>query len=156
MAGTFGRFYVHIVFSPKHRANVIQEHFREELQQYMTGLIQGKQHKVLAIYCMPDHVHILIGLKPVMALSELVQVLKKESTNFINEQNLVTGKFCWQEGYGYFSHSHKELDSVIQYIRNQPQHHEKRNFRQEYLAFLDRCDISYKDEYLFDWVVETP
>ena len=86
MAGTFGQFYAHVVFTPKHRANIIQESFREELQMYMTGIIQGKKHKVLAICCMPDHVHVLIGLKPYMALSDLVQVLKKEATNFINDK----------------------------------------------------------------------
>lgn len=118
MAGTFGQFYVHIVFSPQYRANVIRESFREELQQYMTGIIQGKKHKVLAIYCLPDHVHILIGLKPIQALSDLVQILKKESTNFINEKKWVVGKFNWQAGYGYFSHSHSELEKVIKYIRN--------------------------------------
>lgn len=119
MAGVFGQFYVHVIFSPKNRANVIREVFREELQMYMTGIIQGKKNKVLAIYCMPDHVHVLIGLRPAMALAELVQVLKKESSNFINEKKWVVGKFSWQEGYGFFSHSHAELDKVIQYILNQ-------------------------------------
>lgn len=154
MAGTFGQFYVHIIFSPKNRANVIRESFREELQQYMTGLIQGKKHKVLAIYCMPDHVHILIGLRPYMALADLVQVLKKESTNFINEKKLVAGRFSWQEGYGFFSHSHGELDKVIQYILNQPSHHAKRSFREEYLEILQRCEVGFEEKYLFEWIAD--
>jgi putative transposase len=154
MAGTFGQFYVHLVFTPKHRANVIQESFRQELQMYMTGIIQGKSHKVLAIYCMPDHVHVLIGLKPYMALSDLVQVLKKEATNFINDKKWINGKFSWQEGYGYFSHSHSELDKVVQYIQNQPEHHKKRSFREEYLEILKRCEIEHKEEYLFEWIAD--
>jgi len=154
MAGTFGQFYVHIVFSPQYRANVIRESFREELQQYITGIIQGKKHKVLAIYCMPDHVHILIGLKPTQALSELVQILKKESTNFINEKKWIAGKFSWQAGYGYFSHSHSELEKVIKYIRNQPKHHTKRSFKDEYMEILHRCDISFEEEYLFEWILD--
>jgi REP element-mobilizing transposase RayT len=152
MAGTFGQFYAHIIFTPKHRANVIREAFREELQMYMTGIIQGKKHKVLAIYCMPDHVHVLIGLKPYMALSDLVQILKKESTNFINDKKWIAGKFSWQEGYGYFSHSHSELDKVIHYIQNQPEHHKKRSFREEYLEILQRCEVDFKEEYLFEWI----
>lgn len=126
MAGTFGQFYIHLIFTPKHRANVIREDFREELQMYMTGIVQGKKHKMLAIYCMPDHVHILIGLKPYMALADLVQLVKKESTNFINDKKWGAGKFSWQEGYGFFSHSHSELDKIIKYILNQKEHHAKR------------------------------
>lgn len=121
---------------------------------YMTGIIQGKKHKVIAISCMPDHVHILIGLKPYMALSDLVQVLKKESTNFINDRKWVAGKFNWQEGYGYFSHSHSELDKVANYILNQKEHHRKKSFREEYLEILQRCEIDYKEEYLFEWITE--
>ncbi len=152
MAGTFGQFYAHVVFTPQHRANVILESFREELQMYMTGIIQGKKHKVLAIYCMPDHVHVLIGLKPYMALSDLVQVLKKESSNFINDKKWVVGKFNWQEGFGYFSHSHAELDAVAKYVLNQKEHHKKRSFREEYLEILKRCEVEYKEEYLFEWI----
>ncbi len=154
MAGTFGQFYAHVVFTPQNRANVIRESFREELQKYMTGIIQDKRHKLLAIYCMPDHVHVLIGLKPYMALSDLVQVLKKESTNFINEKKWIAGRFNWQEGYGYFSHSHNELDTVVRYVFNQKEHHKKRSFRQEYLEILKRCEIDYKEEYLFEWISE--
>lgn len=154
MSGTFGQFYAHIVFAPKYRANVIRESFREELQQYMTGIIQGKRHKVLAIYCMPDHVHILIGLKPYMALSALVQLLKKESTNFINDKQWVDGKFCWQEGYGYFSHSHSALDTVVRYIRNQKEHHAKRAFREEFQEMLRRYEVEYEEQYLFECVGE--
>ncbi len=156
MAGTFGQFYVHLIFTPKHRANLIRESFREELQKYMTGIVQGKKHKVLAIYCMPDHVHILIGLKPYQALSELVQVLKKEATNFINDKKWVNGKFSWQEGYGFFSHSHSELDKVINYILTQPEHHAKtkRTFRDEYLEILRRCEVDFQEEYLFEWILD--
>lgn len=154
MAGTFGQFYVHLIFSPKYRASLIKEHFREELQMYMTGIVQGKKHKMLAIYCMPDHVHILIGLKPYMGLADLVQILKKESTNFINDKNWVSGRFSWQEGYGYFSHSHSELDKVIKYIRNQKEHHAKKSFKEEYLDILQRCAVDFEEKYLFEWIME--
>ena len=155
MAGTFGQFYAHVVFSPKNRANIIRESFREELQMYMTGIIQGKKHKVLAIYGMPDHVHILIGLKPYMALSDLVKIVKQESSNFINEKKWLAGKFGWQEGYGYFSHSHSELDKVIRYVLNQKEHHREKSFREEYLDILKRCEVEYeKEEYLFEWIFD--
>lgn len=154
MANTYGQFYAHIIFAPKYRANVIRESFREELQKYITGIVQEKGHKMLAIYCMPDHVHILIGLKPHMALSDLVQVVKKEATNFINEKKWVAGRFAWQAGYGYFSHSHSELDKVVKYILNQKEHHKKKPFRVEYLEILRRCEVEYEEKYLFEWIME--
>ena len=152
MSGTFGQFYAHIVFAPKKRDNVILESFREELQKYIVGIIQGKNHKPLAIYCRPDHVHVLVGLKPYMALSDLVRLIKVESAKFINSKNWVPGKFSWQEGYGYFSHSHSELSKVVTYILNQGEHHKRKSFREEYLEILTRCEVDYNGEFLFEWL----
>ena len=153
MAGTFGQFYAHVIFTPQYRANVIRELFREELQKYMTGIIQGKRHKLLAIYCMSDHVHVLIGLMPYMALSDLVQVLKKESSNFINDKKWVVGRFNWQEGYGYFSHSHSELDTVVKYVLNQKEHHKKKSFEQEFMKILKDFDVEIGKNKMFDFFI---
>ena len=81
-----------------------------------------------------DHVHIFVGLKPSMALSDLMRDVKNNTTNFINEKKWLPGKFTWQEGYGAFSYSHSQLNNVYQYILNQEEHHKKQTFKEEYLA----------------------
>ena len=99
---------------------------------------------------MPDHIHLLIGLQPVMALSDIVRDIKANSSKFINEKNWVNGKFEWQHCFGAFSYSHSQLTSVINYIRNQEIHHKKISFKEEYIEFLKRFQIDYKPEYNFD------
>jgi REP element-mobilizing transposase RayT len=127
MANTYTQLYTHLVFAVKFRQSLIQPVFREETERYMTGILQNKKHKVLAIYLMPDHAHVLIGQNPSLALSDTVQVLKTETSNFIKEKKFTPFRFQWQEGYGAFSHSRTELDNVIRYILNQPEHHKKTN-----------------------------
>lgn len=151
MANTYTQLYTHLVFAVKFRQSLIQPSFREETERYMTGILQNKKHKVLAIYLMPDHAHILIGQNPALALSDTIQVLKTETSNFIKEKKFTPFRFQWQEGYGAFSHSRTELDNVVRYILNQPEHHQKQTFRNEYLALLRKYDIEFKDEYLFEF-----
>lgn len=117
----------------------------------MTGLLQNKRHKLLTIYLMPDHARILIGQNPALSLSDTIQVLKTETTNFIKDKNFSPFKFIWQEGYGAFSHARSDLDNVIKYILNQPEHHRKHSFREEYLSFLRRHEVEFQMEYLFDF-----
>ena len=151
MPNTYTQLYIHLVFAVKRRKSLIKPKFREQIERYMTGILQNKKHKLLAIYLMPDHAHILIGLNPAISISETVKVLKAESTNFINENGLTDVEFNWQEGYGAFSHSRREIDRVIKYIMNQPEHHKKRTFRIEYLALLKRYEIEFKANYLFEF-----
>ena len=101
---------------------------------------------------MPDHIHILIGMKPTCSLSDLVREIKKSSNEFIKEKAFVKGKFNWQEGYGAFSYSHSSIDNVIAYIKNQNEHHIKKSFKDEYLELLHKFEIEYKQEYLFEWI----
>ena len=98
---------------------------------------------------MPDHTHLLIGLKPSMALSAVVRDIKNGSTNFINRKHWVQGRFCWQEGFGAFSYGHSQLSGIINYIRNQERHHARRSFTEEYLRFLQRYEIVHDERYLF-------
>ena len=151
MANTYTQLYTHLVFAVKHRKALIKPSFREEVERYMTGILQNKKHKLLAIYLMPDHAHILIGQNPSIALSKTVGILKTETSNFIKEKRFLPFRFAWQEGYGAFSHSRKDLDRVVQYILNQPEHHKKRPFKQEYLSLLRRYEIDFEDQYLFDF-----
>ena len=134
------------------RQNLIPPERKEELHKYITGIVAQRGQKLLSIHCMPDHTHILIGLKPSMALSDLVRDIKAGSANFINEQRWVMGRFSWQEGFGAFSYSHSQLTDVIRYIQNQVEHHSKKSFRQEYVEFLVRFEVPYEERYLFDSV----
>ena len=149
MANTYTQIYVQIVFAVQDRQNLIRPERKEELQKYVTGIITRQGQKLLAIYCMPDHTHILVGLKPSMALSDLVREIKTGSTSHINEKHWVGGRFAWQEGFGAFSYAHSQLTDVIRYIQNQEQHHAKRSFSEEYRQFLDKFKITYDARYLF-------
>ncbi|MFK7972372.1 MAG: IS200/IS605 family transposase [Bacteroidia bacterium] len=151
MANTYTQLRIQLVFAVKNRQALIQESFRERLQMYMTKTLQNEGHKMLAIYCMPDHCHILIGLDPQYAIADSVKKLKTASTNWINREKLSRHKFQWQRGYGAFSYSKSQTSGVIQYILNQPNHHKKQSFRDEYLDILNKLEIDFKAEYLFDF-----
>lgn len=152
MAGTFSQIYIQVVFAVRSRNSLIHSTWEEELYKYISGICKNKGQKLLAINGMPDHIHILIGLKPSSCLSDLVREIKKSSNDFINEKRFTPSKFQWQEGYGAFSYSHSALDNVISYINNQKEHHQKHTFREEYISFLKKFEIVFKDEYLFEWI----
>jgi REP element-mobilizing transposase RayT len=151
MAGTFSQLYIQVVFAVKGRENLIEGTWGTMLYQYIAGIIRGKGQKPIIVNGMPDHVHVFVGLRPAMALSDLVRDIKNNSTNFIKEKNLVKGRFCWQEGYGAFSYSNSQVRQVYDYILNQEQHHKSKTFRNEYLDFLRQFEIEYDAQYLFDW-----
>ncbi|MFH1946842.1 MAG: IS200/IS605 family transposase [Candidatus Magasanikbacteria bacterium] len=152
MPNTYSQIYIQIVFAVKGRQNIILKEHREELHKYITGIAQNREQKMLSIFCMPDHTHLLIGLKPSVAISDLVRDIKTGSTNFINDNKWIQGKFSWQEGFGAFSYSRSQIDSVIKYILNQEDHHRRTTFREEYIDFLNKFMIEYNEEYLFEWV----
>ena len=132
--------------------NLIKREYREELHKYITGVVQSRGSKMLAIFCMPDHAHVFIGLKPSSSISDLVRDIKTGSSNFINSKKWVHGHFNWQEGFGAFSYSRSQVSSVCRYIQNQEVHHSEKSFKAEYLAFLDNFEVEYDDRYLFDWL----
>ena len=149
---TYSQIYIQIVFAVKNRQALIANSWQEELYKYVTGIVQNKGQKMLAINGMPDHIHILIGMKPSCCLSDLVREIKKSSNSFVKEKEFSKYKFEWQEGFGAFSYSHSSLDNVIGYIKNQKEHHKKENFKEEYIDFLENFQIDFKDEYLFEWI----
>jgi len=140
------------VFADDGRLSLIRPEFKEELYKYMTGIVTNSRQKLIAINGMSDHVHILIGLKPAMALADLVQDIKVDSSKFINRKKWVRGRFSWQEGYGAFSYGHSQLDLIISYIRNQERHHRRRTFKDEYLAWLKKFEIPFEEKYVFKFV----
>lgn len=150
-AGTFSQIYIQLVFVVKGRENLLKKTFREEVFKYMSGIVKAKGQKSIIINGVEDHVHLFIGLKPSMRLSDLVRDIKNNTTNFINEKKFVPGRFAWQEGYGAFSYSQSHMDNVYQYIFNQERHHQKKSFKEEYRELLEKFQIDYKEEFLFDF-----
>lgn len=149
MANTYTQIYIHVVFAVEGRQNLIRSENNDELQKYITGIVSAQNQKLIAINNMPDHVHILIGLKPDLALSDLVRDIKAGSSGFINRKRWVRGRFGWQEGFGAFSYSRSQLDTVIRYIQNQQKHHAKKSFRQEYVELLEKFGVEYDARYIF-------
>lgn len=152
MPGTFSQIYIQIVFSVKGRVNLISPKWKDELHKYIAGIIKGKNQKPIIVNGMPDHIHAFIGLRPSMAIADLVRDIKNNSTNFINDNKFAHGKFLWQEGYGAFSYSHSHIENVYNYILNQEKHHKKQTFREEYFEFLEKFDVTFNEKYLFDWL----
>ena len=152
MPNTYTQIYIQIVFAVKGKQNLIHNDHREELHKYITGIVQNRGQKMLAIFCMSDHTHIFIGLKPSIAISDLVRDIKACSSKFINDNKWMRGKFNWQEGFGAFSYSRSHIDKVVQYILNQQEHHRKKSFREEYVEFLTKYAIDYNAKYLFEWI----
>ncbi len=152
MASTYSQVYIQVVFAVKGRQNLISPIWRPDLHKYISGIITGKNQKAIIVGGVADHVHAFIGLRPAMAISDLVRDVKNNSSNFINNHRFVSGKFAWQEGYGVFSYSDSQIDNVYNYILNQETHHKKRTFREEYLEFLKEFDVPYDERYLFEFI----
>jgi putative transposase len=151
MHGTFSQIYIQIVFAVKGRENLISNNWKTELHKYIAGTIKGKGQKPIIVNGMPDHIHAFVGLKPAMAVSDLVRDIKNNASNFINNRKFVKGKFSWQDGYGAFSYSHSHIGKVYDYILNQEKHHKKKTFKQEYLDFLKKFEVEYNEKHLFEW-----
>ncbi len=149
MADTYTQCYFHLVFAVKNRDALIKKVWKNELEMYITQIIQNHKHKLLYIFAMPDHLHIFVGYNVNHLIPNLVEEIKTSSNSWIKNNNLSRFKFEWQKGYGAFTHSHSQLNTVIQYIKNQEIHHEKRTFREEYLELLRKNEIEFKDEYVF-------
>ncbi len=151
MANTYSQINIHAVFAVKDRKNVLSESIRIELYKYLYGILRNLGQYPLAINGYKDHVHIFFELQPTKCLSDIMRDIKTNSSKWINENNYVKGRFSWQEGYGGFSYSKTQRDSVIKYIINQEKHHQKSTFKEEYLDLLSKFEIEYKEEYIFDF-----
>ena len=152
MANTYTQIYIQTVFAVSGRLSLIRNEHKEEIYKYITGIVRNDGHKLIAINGMADHVHILLGLKPDMALSDLVRDIKSNSTHFINERGFAPGKFGWQEGYGAFSYGRSQLGSIIHYIQNQEKHHGRRSFKDEYLSLLKKFELEFDGRYVFKFL----
>jgi putative transposase len=151
MANTYTQLYVQIVFAVQGRISLIRPNWEDELYKYITGIVQNRKHKMLAINGMPDHIHIFLGINPNESISELVREIKKASNSYINERKLSNSPFQWQSGYGAFSYNRADIDTVVKYVMNQKIHHSKKSFKDEYIELLKDFEIEFKEQYLFEW-----
>lgn len=154
MANTYVQAYFHLVFAVKHRQVLIQKAWKDELEKYITKIVQRNGHKLIAIGSMPDHIHIFIGYKLTESIPKLVEEIKTSSNHWIKKRNLTKFKFEWQKGYGAFTHAHSQIGVVSNYILNQEEHHRKKTFRDEYLEMLHKFNIDFKEEYVFEFFDE--
>lgn len=154
MANTYTQCYFHLVFAVKHRDALIKREWKNDLEMYITGIIQNHKHKLLAIGAMPDHIHIFIGYNVNHLIPDLVEEIKTSSNSWIKANHLSKFKFDWQKGYGAFTHARSQLDTVSRYVLTQEEHHGKRTFREEYLDMLLKNDVEFKDEYVFEFFEE--
>jgi len=152
MANTYTQITIQVVFAVKHRECVLHNQWRDEIYKYITGIFTNKNHKLLAINGVDDHVHILFGLNPSVALSDIVRDVKNNSSKFINEKKWMKGHFEWQSGYGGFSYSRSQRPGIINYIENQEEHHKKNSFRSEYIDILKTFEIDFDEQYIFDFL----
>jgi len=149
MANTYTQIYIQIVFAVEGRQSLLRPEHNDELQKYITGIVSGQNQKLLAINNVPDHVHLLVGLRADLSLSELMRDIKAGSSRFVNEKRWTNGRFSWQEGFGAFSYSRSQIDAVIRYIQNQQRHHARRTFREEYIEFLRKFEVEHDERYIF-------
>jgi REP element-mobilizing transposase RayT len=151
MANTYTQCYFHLVFAVKNRKALIKKDWKSELEMYITGIVKNHRHKMLAIGAVPDYIHLLIGYNVNQLIPDLVEEIKISSNSWINGKGLSKFKFEWQKGYGAFTNSRSQIDRVVKYILSQEEHHKKRTFKEEYLELLQKNNIEFKQEYLFDF-----
>ena len=149
MANTYTQIHLHLIFAVQNRRSLIQNSWKVRLYEYITGIVQQHTHKMIIINGMPDHLHIVIGMRPTQSLSDLMQDIKGNSSKWINDNKLVAGKFQWQESYGAFSYVKSQLPKLIEYVKNQEDHHKKKTFLEEYKDFLNAFEVEYDERYIF-------
>ncbi|MBI2968489.1 MAG: IS200/IS605 family transposase [Bacteroidetes bacterium] len=149
MANTYTQIHIQSIFAVQNRLCLIQNHWRDELYKYITGIVQGHNHKMLAINGISSHIHLFFGFRPTQSLSGLMQDVKEYSSKWINQRKLIRGRFSWQEGYGAFSYNKSEVPTIINYVRNQQEHHKKVSFIEEYKEILQEFGIEYDERYIF-------
>jgi putative transposase len=142
--------YLHITFSTKYRVPIIDEAIEEELFKYIGGICKNLECNPIKVGGYRDHIHILCVLSRKIALMKLLEEIKSHSSKWIKTKGDQYKNFYWQRGYGSFSVNPAEIDVVIRYIENQAEHHKKKTFQDEYIAFLKKYNAEYDERYLWD------
>ena len=148
MSHTYSSNRVHVVFSTKDRRKSLSTETQAKLWTYLGGIAKNQGFELIVDGGVEDHVHMLLVLPPKLPLARAVQLLKGSSSKWLNDSGIEGRKFAWQEGYGAFSVSASQTDAVVEYIRNQAEHHRKRTFEEEFLSMLKRYGVQYDPEYV--------
>ncbi len=150
MANTYSSLFYHIVFSTKHRQNFISQEIENRVWAYIGGI--ARKHKLTAIRVgdIENHIHALIMSPPIFAPSQIAQWLKGDSSKWIHTEFLDLKRFAWQDGYGAFSVSKSKVSDVVEYIKNQREHHGQESFEDEYVKLMKYHEVEYDERYLFD------
>ncbi len=151
MANSYTQLYVHYIFAVKGRENFLLPEHNMELHKFITSLTTKRKSKLIQINSVPDHLHMMVGQHPTYSVSKFMQDIKSISSGFINDKKWLTTHFDWQAGYGAFTYSRSQLQNVIDYIKNQQEHHKSVSFREEYLNFLVKFGVDYDERYLFEF-----
>jgi REP element-mobilizing transposase RayT len=151
MANTCTQLNVQTVFAVKGRENILSLNTRICLFEYFSGILTNIKQYPLAVNGYRDHVHIFFELNPGTSLSDVLEIIKTNSSKWINQNKFVLGKFEWQRGYSGFTYSKSQRNNVIQYIMNQENHHKSKSFKEEYLDMLKKCDMKYDERYIFEF-----
>lgn len=151
MANTYTQINLHAIFAVGRRENILLSSFQNRLFEYISGILNNLNNYSLAVNGYRDHIHLFFELNPSKSLSDIIRIVKSNSSKWINENKFLPGKFNWQEGYGAFSYSRSQRDNVIKYILNQHEHHKIRSFKEEYLDLLKKFEIDFDDNYVFEF-----
>ncbi len=147
MPSTYSSLSYHIVFSTKNRAPLITDALRNRLYEYLGGVIRSEGGSLTEIGGVADHAHLLVKLKPTHAISDVLRVIKANSSKWINEEQLTDSRFAWQEGYSVFTVSQSQVENVRRYLQRQEEHHRKSTFREELQTLCERHDVEFHPEY---------
>jgi putative transposase len=153
MANTYHQIYLQTIFAVKYRAAVINKDWQSLLFGVIGNLINEAHCKTIIVNGVEDHLRCLIGLKPVVSVAELMKSVKARSSKYINDNSLTPERFEWQEGYGVFSYGQSQVGKVYKYIQNQEEHHKKQTFKDEYLEFLEKFNVEYNEQYIFQVLI---
>jgi REP element-mobilizing transposase RayT len=151
MPNTYSQIYLQFVFAVKFRKCLIPKEHKEELHKYITGLVKNRDAEMLAVHCMPDHVHLFVAFKPTVLIANFIKEVNVEATEFINTKRWMAKRFRWQNGYGVFSYGRREVQMVIDYVHNQEEHHRTKSFKREYIDMLKEFEISFDEKYVFEF-----
>ena len=148
MPQSFNKIWIHAIWSTKNREPLINNSIEHKVYQFMTAQLREQGCPVRIINGMPDHVHCLFLLSPKKSIADVIKQTKGSSSHFINQENIISEKFAWQNGYAAYSVSESVLEKVYHYIKNQKQHHQKRTFQQEYDDFLELYGFEQTPTYI--------
>ena len=150
MPQSLAKLYVHLVFSTKNRQSILGDEIRNNLHDYLGGILRDLGCQAIEINSEPDHVHILFLLSRTTTISDVVANVKRGSSLWLKNQCAAYAEFHWQAGYGVFSVSQSAVDEVRAYIRDQREHHRTMSFQEEFRAFLQRHEIVFDESYVWD------